>query len=1088
MSHNTQIDKLTKDNYDTWKEQMEAILTKNDLWCYVDGWKPKPAERENNADQIANWVRNDKKAKADIVLSLSASEICHVKNLQTSSDAWTALERVYASKGPAKRATLLKKLLFTRLTEDGSMADHLNKLFDIIDKLQQMDIPIANDLLTIVILYSMPRSYEGFRCAIESRDTLPDPYALKIKILEEAEARSRLNEEDTHDALYVRQGNPHRPKYTNSKTNKEEMAVKYKSNDSTSTHKPYKCTFCKKPGHKADDCWKKKSNRQHQASYCEKDYEAIMTHGDCQNALALSALSAIITHKDVWCLDSGAMSHMCNNKSLFSELNTEAEKGTLKVALTNDNNMSLETEAEEADGNIHEDEESHDSNEDSGHSLNENRSNSGFRRGHGRPKIIRTGNRGAPKKHYNLVPIQHQANMIHEEYPTLKEALKGPNSNDWKSAMEKEYDAFKSAMEKEYDAFKSAGAWIEVEKPTNKNVIGCKWVLRTKLRSDGTIERRKARLVAKGFAQQPGIDFMETYAPVARMGTIRIVMALAAEWNLSLFQLDVEMAYINGDLEEEIHMEQPELGKVLLLKKALYGLKQSGRQWFQKLDSKLKSFGLRAINADKCLYFRKCEQNVLIVVVYVDDIIIATNQLSAFNQLKKELSTDFRTKDLGPLSYCLGIEFKRNNKSGELYMLQKKYITGILQRFGMMDAKPVQTPLEPKIKLSQEMRPKTDDERSKMKSVPYRSLVGSLMYAAVSTRPDIAYAVSMLSRFNEDPGGEHWTAGKRVLRYLKATISHGITYKKTGCDFHGFVDSDWGSNMDDRKSQTGYIFRLADAPITWESRRQRCVALSSVEAEYMALTEAIKEAVYLRSLLSELGMSEVDHGGTIVYCDNQGAQKLIKNPVFHSRTKHIDIRYHYIRCIPCMFNSSGDVTMPCCKPFVTVNVLVALPSPSCVLLSMLLRSCGYSELGMCLKQYKHEALSEDAFCTKKTLMGEAGSSGATIVHTTDLENPPYERVPRNLGSDRHLMITLGHKRSTVDIWETICTPNGSGWLLRPEFADGKRYTATRESDLPIISNRSISIQLGGEFGAGFSLSAFFIPSAVLGIFVTISAF
>lgn len=273
----------------------------------MEGSKPKPAEGESNAERIANWVKFDKKAKADIILSLSASEICHVKTLDTSRDAWTALERVYASKGPAKRATLLKKLLFTRLTNNGSMADHLNKLFDIVDKLQEMDIPVADDLLTIVTLYSIPRSYEGFKCAIE--------------------ARSRLAKEDTQDALYVKHGNPYKPKHVYSKTNAEELAFKHRSNDSTSgANKPYKCTYCKKLGHKAGDCWKKKSNRQHQARYCDKNYKAFMTHGNCQNALALSALGSITKRKDVWCLDSGATSHMCNDGSLFSKLQTVTGK------------------------------------------------------------------------------------------------------------------------------------------------------------------------------------------------------------------------------------------------------------------------------------------------------------------------------------------------------------------------------------------------------------------------------------------------------------------------------------------------------------------------------------------------------------------------------------------------------------------------------------------------------------------------------------------------------------------------------------------------------------------------------------------
>ncbi|KMQ88815.1 gag-pol polyprotein [Lasius niger] len=246
-------------------------------------------------------------------------------------------------------------------------------------------------------------------------------------------------------------------------------------------------------------------------------------------------------------------------------------------------------------------------------------------------------------------------------------------------------------------------------------------------------------------------------------------------------------------------------------------------------------------------------------------------------------------KDLGALHYCLGIEFKQKNKS--VTMSQMKYLQSILTTYGMQEAKPLATSLDKNSKSSKDMGPTTEEEIAEMKDIPYQSLIGSLMYLAVSTRPDISYAISVLSQFNMNPGKAHWSAAKRVLRYLKGTVNYGLVYTKMEVPLIGFVDADWGGNVDDRVSYTGFVFKLANAAITWEARKQKSIALSSTEAEYMALTEAAKETVYLRNLLEEMCYLKHQSEPTTVYCDNQGAQKLMRNPMYHSRTKHIDIRH-----------------------------------------------------------------------------------------------------------------------------------------------------------------------------------------------------
>ena len=338
------------------------------------------------------------------------------------------------------------------------------------------------------------------------------------------------------------------------------------------------------------------------------------------------------------------------------------------------------------------------------------------------------------------------ASLTYQEAPnpSVQEALAGPYAEEWRRA-----------MKEEFDALNKIGAWTLIERPKKKKVIGCRWVLRTKYDADGNVERRKARLVAKGYNQQPGMDFTKTFAPVARQSSIRMILAISAEMGRMLYQLDVVMAYINGDLEEEIHMEQAEgfedpgnQDLVYLLKRSIYGLKQSGRQWFKKLDLRFKTLGLEPLSGDKCVYIQKTKTSTLIVVVYVDDIIVATDRVEIFEKLKDDLSREFQMKDLGKLHYCLGIEFKQDSESKSIFMTQKKYIEDVLQRFGMQDSKTVTTPLDGSVKLSKEMEPKSAEEIEKMRKVPYQSLIGSLMYLAVSTRPDIAYAVSSLSQFN----------------------------------------------------------------------------------------------------------------------------------------------------------------------------------------------------------------------------------------------------------------------------------------------------------------------------------------------------
>ncbi|CAK1595645.1 unnamed protein product [Parnassius mnemosyne] len=326
---------------------------------------------------------------------------------------------------------------------------------------------------------------------------------------------------------------------------------------------------------------------------------------------------------------------------------------------------------------------------------------------------------------------------------------------------------------------------------------------------------------------------------------------------------------------------------VCLLKKSLYGLRQSGLQWHKELVRMLLSIGFKALPQDQCVFVARKNEHIMLIAIYVNDLILATNDNVWLNNVKNKLSNKFEMKDMGKISDCLGIQFSRDNED-RVYMEQSVYIERLLERFGMCECKPALTPIDVNVKL---MKPESVNE-SVMKQYPYQSLVGALMFLAVSTRPDVTYSVNYLSQFNTNYNVEHWKAAKRVLRYLKGIPNYGLVYERTGLSLFSVVDADWAANSVDRKSYSGFAFIFAGAPISWEARKQRVVALSSTEAEYVAISEATREALYLSNIFNNIG---IECECVTLFNDNQGAIKLIQNRSYRSRTKHIDVRHHFVR-------------------------------------------------------------------------------------------------------------------------------------------------------------------------------------------------
>jgi hypothetical protein len=471
---------------------------------------------------------------------------------------------------------------------------------------------------------------------------------------------------------------------------------------------------------------------------------------------------------------------------------------------------------------------------------------------------------------------------FYTEPNSLKSALEdGPDGKKWKTAME---DEIKSHQLND--------TWVLDELPPNRKAIKAKWVFKKKINEAGEIARYKARLVAKGCSQKFGLDYNETFSPVVRHSSIRLLMALAVKNKMKIHQMDVVTAYLQSDLSELIYMEQPEgyndgSSKVCRLKKSIYGLKQAGKNWNEKLDAELKTFGLLKSKLDPCVYFEK--DGSIFMAIYVDDFLIFYKDAKFLVKLKSYLEEKFNMKDLGPAKGCLGIRINATENTVELD--QTTYILETLRKFGMEDSKPVGTPSDTNKKLAASDVNEKNDLTGK---IPYQEAVGSLLYLAQCTRPDIAFAVNDVSRFNGKHSEAHWAAVKRIFRYLKGTVNLKLTFSNRKLDgLQVFSDADWGSDPDKRRSCSGIVVKLSGGAISWSSKRQPIVALSSTEAEYIALSSAVCESIWIKQLMDELDKTLAER--IKIYCDNQSSIKLAENDAFRPRTKHIDIRYHNIR-------------------------------------------------------------------------------------------------------------------------------------------------------------------------------------------------
>ena len=529
-----------------------------------------------------------------------------------------------------------------------------------------------------------------------------------------------------------------------------------------------------------------------------------------------------------------------------------------------------------------------------------------------------------------LAQAQAQARS---DVPSRLPSLPDPDPATYSEAMSlPDADKWRKALDEEMTSIKANHTWELVDLPPGKRPIGCKWVFKKKMNAEGKVERYKARLCAKGFSQRAGVDYNETFAPVLKYKSLRILLHLANMWDYETEQMDVMTAFLYGYIKEEVYMQQPEgyehveqhkgagAPKVCRLIKTLYGTKQAPREWNAELNSFLtQRLKMKRFLSDSCVYARLSSSGRVIVIgVFVDDMLCLYHKADKeeWTQVKSLFQGRFKVKELGEVKWILGMQVRRTrakerNKEASIIIDQHQYLNKVLETHDMLHCNPSPTP-EDKVKLRAESSPNTPEEQAEMCDVPYRSVVGSLLYASLGTRPDITHAVAEASRFLSNPGQVHWTAVKRVCRFLRGSNPRPLVYHTTCvADVGNYIphivaysDADWAGDPDTRKSTTGYLVKLDGDLVSWASRRQPTVTTSSAEAEYMAITEVAKEVIWIRQLMSELlavlhqsqaRSRSVRLPPATIWTDNQAAKSISENDTFHSRTKHIDIRHRFIQ-------------------------------------------------------------------------------------------------------------------------------------------------------------------------------------------------
>ena len=485
--------------------------------------------------------------------------------------------------------------------------------------------------------------------------------------------------------------------------------------------------------------------------------------------------------------------------------------------------------------------------------------------------------------HYSFTAMASTLPPVPKSY---EEAISSSHAKEWQAA-----------MDAEFDALISNDTWDLRPLPPGRQPIKCKWVYAYKTKPDGSLDRFKARLVAKGYSQTPGTDFNETFSPTVKYESIRLALAVAAKTNMELRQFDITTAFLNALLHIELYMQQvPGYEDVLrknlvcFLKKALYGLRQASREWNLRIDAFLKAFKLTQSPADSCVYYSENNGQRLLIMLFVDDGLMISNSTTQMDSVLTFMKDVFITKITMDPEVYVSIHIHRDRLTRTIYIDQELYIQSMLQKYQFQDCHPVSTPAEPGTNL----RPAGTDE-SLETNFPYAQIIGSLQFAALTTRPDIAYAVNNAAQFKNHPLTTNCNAVRRILKYLQGTSTYRLPLggNQSSYTLTAYADADYASMVADRKSRSGYVIFFDGNPISWASKKQPCVATSTTHSEYIACYAVATEIIWLRRLLASIGIQQSTP--ITIFTDSQSAMRLAVNLEFHSRTKHVDVKFHFLR-------------------------------------------------------------------------------------------------------------------------------------------------------------------------------------------------